>query len=367
MAEFVTAIRTADGDKKIDYNALANLPTEMKPSVHASSHLAGGSDPISLATQSISGLMSADDKNKLDQLDVEQLANMQLLSQHVWERRAVQTKFGEQMSLKTRALVQVAYSSSDGYGYITPYIYYADSYTYNSDTGKISLDNPQSITISLYNSDTINARLSVLQGKYWYSRTDYDVDYSVTSELFFSPSDINNFPVVSEGSYTYISIPAHIVTYGEYNEYSDWDLILSDEINAYPKCGVLDGYEYNYQGGLRERLLSLSIETGEYIGVGTCGESAPNTITFSNIVPKILFILCDGNITTLFSQLNYGRSYCTSYSGGNLNITWGSTVSWYARTYWYNTDGGGVAVGSAPTYKHQLNEPMKLYQYIGIG
>ena len=26
MAEYVTAIRVADGDKKIDYNALANLP-----------------------------------------------------------------------------------------------------------------------------------------------------------------------------------------------------------------------------------------------------------------------------------------------------------------------------------------------------
>ena len=27
MADYVTAIRTADGDKKIDYNALANKPT----------------------------------------------------------------------------------------------------------------------------------------------------------------------------------------------------------------------------------------------------------------------------------------------------------------------------------------------------
>ena len=42
MAEYITRIRTADGDKQIDYKALANRP----PDTHANEHAIGGSDTI---------------------------------------------------------------------------------------------------------------------------------------------------------------------------------------------------------------------------------------------------------------------------------------------------------------------------------
>ena len=42
MAEYITAVRTADGDKQIDYRSLANRP----PDTHADEHAIGGKDPI---------------------------------------------------------------------------------------------------------------------------------------------------------------------------------------------------------------------------------------------------------------------------------------------------------------------------------
>lgn len=51
MSEYIKRIRTTTGDKQIDYNALANLPTIPN---------------YGTATQTTDGLMSASDKKKID-------------------------------------------------------------------------------------------------------------------------------------------------------------------------------------------------------------------------------------------------------------------------------------------------------------
>ena len=55
----------ADGTSKISYSNLNNVPASFTPSAHASTHI-GGTDPIANASASSAGLMSKDDKTKLD-------------------------------------------------------------------------------------------------------------------------------------------------------------------------------------------------------------------------------------------------------------------------------------------------------------
>lgn len=55
----------ADGTSKVSYANLTNIPTSFTPSAHASTHI-GGTDPIANASASSAGLMSKDDKTKLD-------------------------------------------------------------------------------------------------------------------------------------------------------------------------------------------------------------------------------------------------------------------------------------------------------------
>ncbi len=55
----------ADGTSKVSYANLTNIPASFTPSAHASTHI-GGTDPIANASTSSAGLMSKEDKTKLD-------------------------------------------------------------------------------------------------------------------------------------------------------------------------------------------------------------------------------------------------------------------------------------------------------------
>lgn len=101
----------------------------------------------------------------------------------------------------------------------------------------------------------------------------------------------------------------------------------------------------------------VKIVAGSYIGTGTYGASAPNSLTFG-FSPKLLVVLSDGIQTTFVSGSNVT---CYQNISGNeatrLTVTWsGNTVSWYAENY-----GADIS----PLY--QLNKKDVIYHYVAIG
>lgn len=75
MADSIKTISTKDGPKPIDYNALANLPDlTKKADLGEDGKVTAEQLPtIELATTSSNGLMSAEDKIKLDACSTQQI------------------------------------------------------------------------------------------------------------------------------------------------------------------------------------------------------------------------------------------------------------------------------------------------------
>ena len=74
---------------------------------------------------------------------------------------------------------------------------------------------------------------------------------------------------------------------------------------------------------------NCKIITGTYVGTGTCGKNAPNSLTFE--APPLMVVIGGECFTTAIS----GTTIATLLqSGGNyyysLHLTWaGNTLSWY--------------------------------------
>lgn len=113
----------------------------------------------------------------------------------------------------------------------------------------------------------------------------------------------------------------------------------------------------------------IGVETGSYVGTGTYGVNNKNSITFSNITPKLVIFIghsaTPGNGNGYYVDRNptfypYGVG-SFSYAGDtmtyreNIVSISGKTMSWYFNNS--NTSG--------PTY--QLNENGKAYDWFAIG
>lgn len=56
MADYITKVRTIDGDKQIDYNALANLPDLDQIQADIDNHVANKDNPHDVTTEQIGAL-----------------------------------------------------------------------------------------------------------------------------------------------------------------------------------------------------------------------------------------------------------------------------------------------------------------------
>ena len=71
------------------------------------------------------------------------------------------------------------------------------------------------------------------------------------------------------------------------------------------------------------------ITQGSYIGTGTYGQAAPNSITF-DAPPLLVFIGGDGFTTAISNVPAASMMHCGGNVYYSLNLTWaGNTLSWY--------------------------------------
>lgn len=175
------------------------------------------------------------------------------------------------------------------------------------------------------------------------------VESQVRDEIYYIPEDAD-FAMDSISAYYYlwptklqpvtISIPDR-----------KWEYLLSDNKNAHPKQGIVDGYEYVYLGSpLQNAVEGCKIAGGQYVGTGTVGEHNPMTITF-DFTPKIVAFYEGPSVTRwIVPELGVYPSYwnCGVYS---------TSMMWY----------GSRDEPNQLTAPNQLNEKDKVYRYVAWG
>ena len=101
------------------------------------------------------------------------------------------------------------------------------------------------------------------------------------------------------------------------------------------------------------------IESGSYVGKGSCGVNNPNSLSFS-FVPKIVFI-CNGSKTEPLVVMINGASlamdlHADAWEGAAIHLNWEEkTLSWYVN----------ASADYAETY--QFNYKNTTYLYVAIG
>lgn len=249
-------------------------------------------------------------------------------------------------------------------------IYYSDSYTVDSKTGAITLDNQQSVTCSDDGSFYAANPPSLLLGKWCLNL------YEKPTEVVYIPADATIKASENSSGDTTVYLDLNIIgsykkvdaTFVENSEVGDWGYVQSSDRNAYPDSGISGGYEYKYLGiPLDNAVTAPQIETGSYVGTGTYGKANPNTLTFG-FVPKFVWIYewlrSDGWFDAggaakipfeIIPEGEFGRKYPPSTDPTPSTNTYSKRVG--STLYWYNTGSAG----------NQLNYSDSTYYYIAIG
>lgn len=355
-SNYVTKIRTVDGDKQIDYNALANLPSiYLKSEVDKA--LAGkvsNSDFDTKVSNKVSELVSntAYNKSQILSNDTRTLFGLTTsaipddvlkylgkYAKHHWKRRTA-SYVGEPGPSGACGFISGADSTNTS---VT--VYYSTSLTF-TESGEFSLTEPlNSITIS-YNT---YGNVATLRGKYFYKGSDKKktIYYAASNAAYTRTND----------SYMYgVSFTSGCgLVYSKMN-YGEWEIINSTSDSSYPKFGMKDGYEYVYLGIPFENSISpIKILTGNYVGSGSYGVGNENSLTF-NSVPELVFI--SSNTSTLSSRraslaLVRGSGYGVSVDNSSVD---GLTLKWSGnQVLWYSDN-----------VKNQLNEQGTIYYYAAI-
>lgn len=232
---------------------------------------------------------------------------------------------------------------------------YAEGVT-ESESGVV-LHNPTSVTVSR----TAIASTIVNNAPCFFT-TNYTEQY-YPGVVFYCPEGVTNGSSQSFNDYAgetlwYYSndyttsliasadVKASILTY-EWLA-SEWETLVSDDENAYPHSGIVDGYQYEFFGKPLDHLFSApTVETGTYVGTGQYGAASKNTIYFTTSVPALVLIASDeaGGLGVFvypgISGAEIHNSYREDVTWDNGSMTWYNTNAPYAqlnadgRTYTY--------------------------------
>ena len=270
---------------------------------------------------------------------------------HWWKMRSHSAHYEAYVSESITDLQFSIYNLGSGTTY-----YYSDAITVSQTDGKLSLVNPESVLIKY--GKTSNYSLFV--GKYVSGGAYQDLN-----EVYKIPDDAR-IQSSGAGDYTkttFFGVSQKII--GLYmEETGEWEYVYSLDPNAYPKGGVVDGYEYQYFGiPLENAIHAPIISAGSYVGTGTYGANNPNTLTF-DFAPKVVVLFnSNGGL-----QTKYGSGTSYEYCVGICDVL---TTEYNERTnerFWggYASDGGGNVIVRTQ-YKKSEDGKTIIWQNIGRG
>lgn len=240
------------------------------------------------------------------------------------------------------------------------YFYYSDAITVSQTDGKISLVNPQRAHNKWGQGD-----YSYVVGRY-VAREEYenlDSVYKFDTDVTYTSSGVDSTlrTVFKGGVQTIIGIYVEKTT--------DWQLVFSHDANAYPKSGVVDGFEYQYFGVPFEKFPTMpQIATGNYVGTGMYGQNNPNSLSF-DFIPLLIGISIDYHASNqtasaIFTCPDIGGKYNSGGGARGIAVVSTSVVKIYPYA---SADGKTVYWVSPDSTQHQFNDNGIVYNYFAIG
>ena len=219
-----------------------------------------------------------------------------------------------------------------------------------------------------------------------FNGTDYDTLYpkTIASQVdgVYNKQEVIKDATKTMFGYGSSAIPDTIFQWlGKYNQYwwkrravtsetiGDWEFVKSSERNAYPDSGIVDNYEYQYLGIPFENAVTAPrFEYGSYIGTGTGGLSAPNSLTF-DFTPRLVIICGDTKYGSGFADYSCKiiavRGITSTDSIGEDGTSAYVAIEWTDKGLsWY---GRSSSSSDSILAKYQLNTSGKTYYYVAIG
>lgn len=269
------------------------------------------------------------------------------LNQYCWKRRSKTVVYEASIETAKNVALTTGYNASRK-------IEYSSSYSVGED-GTATLNNP-SVTADIgYRKDVSNA--TPLKGKY-FCDCYYESNYSLTKGLFYVAPDAANASTAQNfnGTSDLYAVTMYVsrVTLTPNVSLGEWEYIFSNDRNAYPDSGIVDGTEYVFLGKPLENAISAGkiVTAGSYIGNGLSGSTNKVIITFDDI-PKIVIlysvdISTNGSIAFLAESSPIGVVHYLQSSLYTSNLT----VSWTDKTVsFYGSDASRMLNVSGATYK----------------
>lgn len=212
-----------------------------------------------------------------------------------------------------------------------------------------------------YTPNDISAeKLSVLKGKYFF----YNNAGTETAPLLYC------LPTSEDAtkSSSYWSMTCQIITpmWKDDGE----TLVQSNDRNAYPDNGMVDGTFYQYLGiPFQNAVTAPKIATGSYTGTGTYGASNPTSLTF-DFAPQIVWLY--GYVA--FSTFNPTNSSAANYNVMSASVLTESYIegagfglSSGTRPYGKKSSDGKTFAWYGSSDQNQFNYANYVYYYIAIG
>lgn len=249
------------------------------------------------------------------------LAELGVYMQYWWKARSVEGHY-EAVFGATETVNLTVGPGANSYT-----LSYSSSYEINQTTGEVALVNPAVIE-KTYNEDVS----ATLRGKYFSTTRQPGKIFSAGSNAVFDSSYTRDDGV---SFYSATLTNCSQITSKYVESIGDYYYLRSNDRNAYPVAGVVDGVEYTYLGRpLENAIMPVWIATGSYVGTGSYGKDGKRTLTF-DFVPQLVFLAAVGTSTSTTVFINGDTEAYASY--GSMvyenKLVWnGNSVSWYCSS-----------------------------------
>ena len=252
--------------------------------------------------------------------------------------------------------------------YSSATLQYSKTVTINQSTGAVSLTNPTTVTVtkSGYTNDELQ---SLLAGKYvkgLYPSTDKifyipSASYVVRRNWVSASDDSSSYYIGYEDSNDPGRSPLTKVMYvssAKSESIGNWTYVSSDDSEAYPHSGTLNGTEYEYFGTIKDAALGAMNPPGIKIKNFTSANFSGDLYTVS--IPYDRFAFCvmpssDSSRTTYIfgiADKNTLKMFAISsaWNSGNYSYDWFSKTDIVLRQY-ASSVSFGSGLGTAASVK----------------
>lgn len=214
------------------------------------------------------------------------LSWISFLNKYYWRRKTFSDKYVVNESEDERGIPITTTSSSSARK-----VYYADSYTFNSEKSTFTLVDYQ--FVSIYPSQaSVSSLINIIGNKYVLPEglSGSFGDLPVDKEFIFHTGSNLNIINPSGSDTWYYCKPAKKLKGKRQIEDGEWQILSSYNKDEFPKTGLYNEMLYDFLGSpVNRAATNTRIQTGKYVGTGTSGEANKNSLTF-DIVPSIIVI-----------------------------------------------------------------------------